>query len=198
MDFLVELNQVRPDILVVKSRSALVSRSRNEGIFNRYLDLRFPIDLLEHEVYVFLDGDVLPDLSAFLHVIDYCDADTFGTGIYEARGKKAMALGDFMGPLILSFKKEEVARHDTAEWAGGGLIFAGRNVLAKLEFPYFHESVISWRSTDGAERAAIIGEDVSFCMKARGHGFKLKIFHELEAEHLTEDEDPKDPEEEEQ
>jgi hypothetical protein len=194
MTMLNELHSARPDILIVKSRSALPSRARNEGIFNKYIDLRYPGELLEHELYVFLDGDVLPDLARFLRAIDASDADTFSTGIYEARGGKALALGDFLGPLCVSYKREGIADRETADWAGGGLLFVGRNVLRNLEFPYFHESVISWRDQQGTDRASIIGEDVSFCMKAQGKNFKLKILHELEAQHLTGD----FPEEEEQ
>jgi hypothetical protein len=193
MDFLIALNKLRPDILVVKSKSALPSRARNEGVFNRYLDLRHPGDLLEHEVYIFLDGDVLPDLDCFVRAIDEANADTFSTGIYEARGGKALAMGDFLGSLCVSYKQSTVADREYAEWAGGGLLLVGRNILREIEFPYFHESVISWQDQSGIERATIVGEDVSFCMKARSHNFKLRILHELEAKHLTGD----NPEEEE-
>jgi hypothetical protein len=73
------------------------------------------------------------------------------------------------------------------DWAGGGLLIVGSDVLRELDNPFFHEGVISWRDTNGLDMSEIIGEDVVFSFKAISAGFRIKVLHNLIAEHLTQE-----------
>jgi hypothetical protein len=185
--FLNELHEERPEFEIMKSKSALPSRARNEGIFGRYIDLMYPGSLLQHDVYAFLDGDVLPTVKAYLSVLDDADVNTFSTGVYPTRGGKSFAFGEFKGGMLISYRNKIPPTLDHVGWAGGGLLFVGANVLRSLNYPYFHETVVSWKDDQNIARAAIFGEDVAFCLKARQRGFKLALMHGLIAEHLTEE-----------
>lgn len=185
MEFLRELNRLRPDICVMLSKNALVSRSRNVGVFGRYVDLKYPRDLLEYDVYAFLDSDVLPQVGDYITTLEKMDRTVMYTGLYLIRDAETYAAGFIQGSRITSLTKDEVMKTQAVEWAGGGLLFVGADVLAKIAYPYFHEGVASWTDVSGVERSVIIGEDVMFCIKVCNSGSLIRVAHNLVAEHLT-------------
>jgi len=183
-EFLSHIHELRPGWTIVKSRSALISRARNEGTVGLYTDLKYPNHLLDHEVYAYVDSDVVPDVHAYLRVIEGVGSEDFMTGCYKGRGTDAYALGITIGHSFRPYTLEEAKVLDYADWAGGGLLFIGVGALRTIAYPYFHEGVISWKDESNRERAAIIGEDVVFCDKVRKAGVKLRVANSLFADHI--------------
>lgn len=188
--FLSKLHDVDGDIRVIKSKSALISRARNEGIFERYIDLRHPTSLLDHDVYAFLDSDVLPKIDTYLETLYSTKSNEVVTGLYPARGRKEYAVGFTKGALLMSVSISAASKVSNVEWAGGGLLFVGVDVLRNIGYPYFHEGVASWEDENHVERATIYGEDVMFSLKVGKAGFKIRVEHELVAEHFIEELQP--------
>jgi hypothetical protein len=175
--FVNELHEADKDIFIVKSFSALVSRARNDGIFGQHINLRKPGDLLDYDIYAFLDSDVCPNVDDYLDVLHSTRRDELLTGLYQMRGGENYACGFLMGSRLLTLAKEDIHSHDSVDWAGGGLLIVGADVLRKLDNPFFHEGVVSWTDKCGVDRSDIIGEDVVFSFKATAAGFKIKIAH---------------------
>jgi hypothetical protein len=172
-------------ISIMKSFSALASRARNDGIFGRHVNYKRPGALLEHDIYAFLDSDVCPEVDDYLEALYSAKRDELSTGLYQMRGGHNYACGFRSGHRLLTVPKEEICNHDFVDWAGGGLLIVGADVLKELDNPFFHESVISWRDANGLDRSEIIGEDVVFSFKAVSAGFKIRVLHNLIADHLT-------------
>lgn len=173
------------NISIMKSQNALPSRARNSGIFGMYTDLRWPKTLLkDYDVYAFLDSDVLPDIDVYEEALRTAHADTCVTGAYKIRGEQAYALGFLNLPYIASIKVGQPLP-ETVDWAAGGLLIIGANVLSTIANPYFHELVISWRDDQGIERSTIVGEDVAFSISLIKAGHKISVNKQLIAKHLT-------------
>jgi soluble P-type ATPase len=182
--FINELHEADKDIYIVKSFSALASRARNDGIFGQHVDLKKPENLLEYDIYAFLDSDVCPKVDDYLKALYNTKKDEFLTGLYQIRGGKNYACGFVRGTKLLTIAKDRIHEYEYVDWTGGGLLIVGSEVLKKLSNPFFHEGVISWSDRDGVERSEIIGEDVVFSFKAVEAGFKIKIVHYLVADHI--------------
>lgn len=185
--FIRDLHDADKDISIFKSFSALASRARNDGIFGQHVNLQRPNDLLRYDIYAFLDSDVCPKVDDYLKALYDARSDEFLTGLYQIRGGKNYACGLFQGTRLLTLTKEEVHKREYVDWAGGGLLIVGSDVLKKMANPFFHEGVISWKDSDGTARSEIIGEDVMFSFKATTAGFKIKIVHYLIADHLIQE-----------
>lgn len=183
--FVSELHEADKDISIVKSFSALASRARNDGVFGQHVDLKKPGDLLEYDIYAFLDSDVCPKVDDYLRALRNAKRDEFLTGLYQMRGGKNYACGFSRGTRLLTLAKEKIHEYESVDWTGGGLLIVGSDVLRNLTNPFFHEGVVSWRDKDGVDRSEIVGEDVVFSFKATTAGFKIKIIHYLIADHLT-------------
>jgi cellulose synthase/poly-beta-1,6-N-acetylglucosamine synthase-like glycosyltransferase len=179
------IHEADKHISIVKSFSALASRARNDGIFGRHINYKRPGVLLEHDIYAFLDSDVCPEADDYLEALHNAKRNEFLTGLYQIRGGHDYACGFRSGPRLLTVPKEEIQNHEFVDWAGGGLIIVGSDVLKEMDNPFFHEGVISWKDKDGIDRSEIIGEDVVFSFKAISAGFKIKVLHNLIADHLT-------------
>jgi hypothetical protein len=182
-----EIHKTDECISIVKSFSALVSRARNDGIFGRHVSYKRPGALLEYDIYAFLDSDVCPEVDEYLEALHNARRDELSTGLYQMRGGHNYACGFRSGPRLLTVPKEEICNYDFVDWAGGGLLIVGSDVLRELDNPFFHEGVISWRDTNGLDMSEIIGEDVVFSFKAISAGFRIKVLHNLIAEHLTQE-----------
>lgn len=176
------------DVQVVRSRCALPSRARNNGITGKFTDLSFPAHMITCDVYIFIDADVIPCKEGLVRILTESTVDTFATGLYEARGSKDFAVGRIMGYQLPKITKDEIHSCETADWAGAGLLIVGKNVLLRMRNPYFHESVIAFVDDQNIDRSTIIGEDVTFCISAKGVGAILRILPYLTAEHLTNNE----------
>lgn len=185
--FIKELHEADKDILIVKSFSALVSRARNDGIFGQHVNLKSPSDLLEHDIYAFLDSDVRPKVVDYLEALRSTKRHEIFTGLYRMRGGENYACGFLSGTRLLTLPQTEIHNHESVDWAGGGLLIVGSDVLRKLDNPFFHEGVVTWKDKSGLDRSEIIGEDVVFSFKAKAAGFKIKIKHSLIADHLTQE-----------
>jgi hypothetical protein len=182
--FINELHEADKDIHIFKSYSALVSRARNDGIFGQHVDLKRPLELIDYDVYAFLDSDVCPEVDDYLKALYSTQRDEFLTGLYQIRDGNNYACGFVQGTKLLTLAKEKIHEYEYVDWTGGGLLIVGSDVLKRLTNPFFHEGVVSWTDKHGVERSDIIGEDVVFSFKAVAAGFKIKILHYLIADHI--------------
>lgn len=187
-----ELSTRFDDIHIMKSQNALPSRARNSGIFGMYTDLKWPKHLLkDYDVYAFLDSDVLPNVDDYERALKGADRNTCATGAYKIRGEEAYALGFLNLPYIASVKSNQPLP-EVVDWAAGGLLIIGADILSTIPNPYFHELIISWTDDQGVERSTIVGEDVAFSININRAGNKIKVIRDLVADHLTRDEDEED------
>jgi len=148
-------------------------------------DLRYPVEFLAHDIYCFLDSDVVPKVNEYIAAVESMGESDFATGHYRGRGVKERALGMIVGARFKPLSLSEVDSHATVDWAGGGLLFITKQALSKVPFPYFHEGIVGWKDDTGRERATIIGEDVVFCIAVRRTGVALRVIPSLSGKHLT-------------
>jgi hypothetical protein len=186
MEAFLELLKPVKSIAVFKSRSALISRARNNAVMGIANNLKWPGDLLTYRLYVFLDSDVIPPIEPFLAAVNSVREDQMATGLYPSRGSDNFAAGFLKGTTFSALTRASVTsrRHKAVHWAGGGLLFVGGNVLKKVPYPFFREGVMEWKDVSGLERADTIGEDVMFCSAIASTGTPIEVLYDCVAQHL--------------
>jgi GT2 family glycosyltransferase len=148
-----------------------------------YVDWRRNFTVLQSDTecshYLFVDADII-FTERHIDKLVGLNADVV-SGAYRMREKHHhFAAGYTREPV------EYIADTTTGvldvDFVGGGFLLVKKDVLDRLPYPWFHRA---WAEGDG--RRFQRGEDVSFCMLAREHGYRIildcdcVVNHEIQA-----------------
>jgi hypothetical protein len=129
----------------------------------------------DYDYILWLDSDIMFEVDDLLHLID--DNQDIVCGYYrmaDARGRfcilevsdKPDEEQQFMSEEDIKSRKELIE----VQHCGFGFILIKKGVFEKITPPYFMQS-----SFERNGKTVYVGEDVSWCMKARAAGFRIFV-----------------------
>lgn len=178
------------EIKIIFSIMCYLSAARNNGVTGVYLKRQKVTDC---DFVLFCDADTGFTFDNIIAMIDE-DKPVIG-GAYRYRKERAIHIGtycagDFM-PNKPGFIHSYIDANETGvvkvDWVGGGFVLVKSDVFEKIEYPWFHCSVLE----DG-DYASEMGEDIGFCVKCYNAkipiflhcGFLPKLIHEQDAKNV--------------
>ena len=158
-----------------------ITQARNisiQDLFIQELKNKAKFDYL-----MFIDSDIQFSIENILQLLKR-DKDVV-SGIYFAKSKPHFPVCGFYDLKRISngfpkLNKEQILSKQLLEvdWTGNGFILMKRNVIDKIEYPWFDMRVIDLlepakRDGNITIKKEILSEDISFCCKIKEAGFKI-------------------------
>ena len=183
------------DFLWLNKYSSFIPSARELTATNTYVHNYDTNEIGEgkftYDKIVWIDSDISWDIEAFAKLIE-SDLDVVG-GLYQTTptGIVALALPDDKGLPRKVNKVELLLWDEPVEcWGiGFGFIAMKQGVFESMQRPWFEIEKIKW---DIVPFETNIGEDYSWCMRARRAGYKvwvhpqIKVYHHKETIYVVE------------
>jgi len=164
------------------SHSALAGEARNVGVVGKFTTIKPPE--IPYRSVLFLDSDVVPTSPQLLEL--FSRAHEHGPGLYSAAyrtrdDQHKVAAGYIDGVRVRAIRDVELRPEMTVDWIGGGCMLV-LDCLGSVDSPWFHDSIVRF-SLGGEDHAIIVGEDITFCFKAKQVGLPITLFGDVVVEH---------------
>lgn len=193
---LMKLNESGYKVALANNYSAYVpfTRMMNLGLNILRGAEQKPYDgKVEYDVWVTIDSDILFSVKQVIELIEDTDKYPVISGIYRTMGTADLisAVKDWDAVHFIkngSYKYiglddlDKDIKHHEVVYSGMGFFACTRDVLEKIEHPYFnypHEEI----SVNGKNVIQVFSEDVSFCKRITDAGFKIWINTDLRVGH---------------
>jgi hypothetical protein len=147
---------------------------------------------VDYDVWVTIDSDIIFKAKQLIELIEDTDKFPVISGVYRMSNSKYIAavrewnlahfikngVYEFIDPETLD---EDVKHHEVA-YVGMGFMACTREVLEKIEYPYFNYPTEELE-VDGKTISQIFSEDVSFSKRVTDAGYKIIINTDLRIGH---------------
>jgi len=147
---------------------------------------------VEYDVWVTIDSDIIFKAKQLIELIEDTDKFPVISGVYRMSNSKYIAavrewnlahfikngVYEFIDPETLD---EDVKHHEVA-YVGMGFMACTREVLEKIEYPYFNYPTEELQ-VDGKTISQVFSEDVSFSKRVTDAGYKIVINTDLRLGH---------------
>ena len=192
---LVKLTQLGYKIALTNDYSAYVpfTRMMTLGLDTMRGNEQKPFDgKVEYDVWVTIDSDIIFKAKQLIELIEDTDKFPVISGVYRMSNSKYIAavrewnlahfikngVYEFIDPETLD---EDVKHHEVA-YVGMGFMACTREVLEKIEYPYFNYPTEELQ-IDGKTISQVFSEDVSFSKRVTDAGYKIVINTDLRLGH---------------
>ena len=192
---LVKLTQLGYKIALTNDYSAYVpfTRMMTLGLDTMRGNEQKPFDgKVEYDVWVTIDSDIIFKAKQLIELIEDTDKFPVISGVYRMSNSKYIAavrewnlahfikngVYEFIDPETLD---EDVKHHEVA-YVGMGFMACTREVLEKIEYPYFNYPTEELQ-VDGKTISQVFSEDVSFSKRVTDAGYKIVINTDLRLGH---------------
>ena len=192
---LLKLSQLGYKIALTNDYSAYVpfTRMMTLGLDTMRGNEQKPFDgKVEYDVWVTIDSDIIFKAKQLIELIEDTDKFPVISGMYRMSNSKYIAavrewnlahfikngVYEFIDPETLD---EDVKHHEVA-YVGMGFMACTREVLEKIEYPYFNYPTEELQ-VDGKTISQVFSEDVSFSKRVTDAGYKIVINTDLRLGH---------------
>ena len=192
---LLKLSQLGYKIALTNDYSAYVpfTRMMTLGLDTMRGNEQKPFDgKVEYDVWVTIDSDIIFKAKQLIELIEDTDKFPVISGVYRMSNSKYIAavrewnlahfikngVYEFIDPETLD---EDVKHHEVA-YVGMGFMACTREVLEKIEYPYFNYPTEELQ-IDGKTISQVFSEDVSFSKRVTDAGYKIVINTDLRLGH---------------
>ena len=192
------LKELGHEVMVSQNYSSFVpfARAKCLGIDVLKGPKQKPFNGLEYDVMVWIDSDVLFTPEMVLELVNSPYMVT--AGLYKMDDNKHFAVVKdwdtefYVKNGSFDFLNEEtvnnmrtLSRYVPVAYSGMGLMAIKKNVLDKLEYPYFHYDlqVMKTGNEDVPEIREMCSEDVAFCRKLTDVGVPIMVDLNIRAGH---------------
>ena len=195
-DTLMTLNKKGYQVGIVNGYSSFVpfSRMKTLGLDVRRGVKQKPFNSeVDYDVWVTVDSDIVYSPDQFIELIEETEKHPVISGTYRMADLKTLAFvkkwdtdffkknGHFEFASIEDLSKEE--EYVSVEYTGMGFFACTREVLEKLEYPYFHSPLQEIELDDGVVARDMASEDVSFCKNIKAAGYDIVVKTSLRVGH---------------
>jgi hypothetical protein len=147
---------------------------------------------VEYDVWVTIDSDIIFTPKHLIELIEDTDKYPVISGMYKMSNSKYIAavkewnLAHFIKNGVYEFIDPETfdkdLKHHEVAYVGMGFMACTREVLEKIEYPYFNYPTEELE-VDGKTISQIFSEDVSFSKRVTDAGYKIVINTDLRVGH---------------
>jgi len=192
------LKEVGHEVMVSQNYSSFVpfARAKCLGVDVLRGPKQKPFNGLEYDVMIWLDSDVLYTTEMIIELINSQYQVT--AGLYKMEDNKHFAVVkdwdldfykkngsfQFMDEEMVT-KTRSVTRYIPVAYSGMGIMAIKKDVVDKLDYPYFHYEVQKMPSDkeDVPEIHEMCSEDVAFCRKLSDSGIPIMVDLSIRAGH---------------
>ena len=192
---LLKLSQLGYKIALTNDYSAYVpfTRMMTLGLDTMRGNEQKPFDgKVDYDVWVTIDSDIIFKAKQLIELIEDTDKFPVISGVYRMSNSKYIAavrewnLAHFIKNGVYEFIDpetfdEDVKHHEVA-YVGMGFMACTREVLEKIEYPYFNYPTEELQ-VDGKTISQVFSEDVSFSKRVTDAGYKIVINTDLRLGH---------------
>ena len=184
---LLKLSQLGYKIALTNDYSAYVpfTRMMTLGLDTMRGNEQKPFDgKIEYDVWVTIDSDVIFTPKHLIELIEDTDKYPVISGMYRMSNSKYIAavrewnLAHFIKNGVYEFIDPETldkdVKHHEVAYVGMGFMACTREVLEKIEYPYFNYPTEELE-VDGKTISQVFSEDVSFSKRVTDAGYKIVI-----------------------
>ena len=192
---LLKLTQLGYKIALTSDYSAYIpfTRMMTLGLDTMRGNEQKPFDgKIEYDVWVTIDSDVIFTPKHLIELIEDTDKYPVISGMYRMSNSKYIAavrewnLAHFIKNGVYEFIDPETfdkdIKHHEVAYVGMGFMACTREVLEKIEYPYFNYPTEELE-VDGKTISQIFSEDVSFSKRVTDAGYKIVINTDLRVGH---------------
>tara|TARA_B100000768_G_C11154043_1_gene321570 strand:- start:109 stop:789 length:681 start_codon:yes stop_codon:yes gene_type:complete len=192
---LLKLTQLGYKIALTNDYSAYVpfTRMMTLGLDTMRGNEQKPFDgKVEYDVWVTIDSDIIFTAKQLIELIEDTDKYPVISGMYKMANSKYIAavkewnLTHFIKNGVYEFIDPETfdkdIKHHEVAYTGMGFMACTREVLEKIEYPYFNYPTEELQ-VDGKTISQIFSEDVSFSKRVTDAGYKIVINTDLRIGH---------------
>ncbi len=192
---LLKLSQLGYKIALTNDYSAYVpfTRMMTLGLDTMRGNEQKPFDgKIEYDVWVTIDSDVIFTPKHLIELIEDTDKYPVISGMYRMSNSKYIAavrewnLAHFIKNGVYEFIDPETldkdVKHHEVAYVGMGFMACTREVLEKIEYPYFNYPTEELE-VDGKTISQVFSEDVSFSKRVTDAGYKIVINTDLRVGH---------------
>ena len=192
---LVKLTQLGYKIALTNDYSAYVpfTRMMTLGLDTMRGNEQKPFDgKVEYDVWVTIDSDIIFTAKQLIELIEDTDKYPVISGMYKMANSKYITavkewnLTYFIKNGVYEFIDPETfdkdIKHHEVAYTGMGFMACTREVLEKIEYPYFNYPTEELQ-VDGKTISQIFSEDVSFSKRVIDAGYKIVINTDLRVGH---------------
>lgn len=192
---LLKLSQLGYKIALTNDYSAYVpfTRMMTLGLDTMRGNEQKPFDgKVEYDVWVTIDSDIIFKAKQLIELIEDTDKFPVISGVYRMSNSKYIAavrewnLAHFIKNGVYEFIDPETldadVKHHEVAYVGMGFMACTREVLEKIEYPYFNYPTEELQ-VDGKTISQVFSEDVSFSKRVTDAGYKIVINTDLRLGH---------------
>ena len=192
---LLKLTQLGYKIALTSDYSAYIpfTRMMTLGLDTMRGNEQKPFDgKVEYDVWVTIDSDVIFTPKHLIELIEDTDKYPVISGMYRMSNSKYIAavrewnLAHFIKNGVYEFIDPETldkdVKHHEVAYVGMGFMACTREVLEKIEYPYFNYPTEELE-VDGKTISQVFSEDVSFSKRVTDAGYKIVINTDLRVGH---------------
>jgi hypothetical protein len=192
---LLKLSQLGYKIALTNDYSAYVpfTRMMTLGLDTMRGNEQKPFDgKIEYDVWVTIDSDIIFKAKQLIELIEDTDKFPVISGVYRMSNSKYIAairewnLAHFIKNGVYEFidpeTLDEGVKHHEVAYVGMGFMACTREVLEKIEYPYFNYPTEELQ-VDGKTISQVFSEDVSFSKRVTDAGYKIVINTDLRLGH---------------
>lgn len=192
---LLKLTQLGYKIALTSDYSAYIpfTRMMTLGLDTMRGNEQKPFDgKVEYDVWVTIDSDIIFTPKHLIELIEDTDKYPVISGMYKMSNSKYIAavkewnLAHFIKNGVYEFIDPETfdkdLKHHEVAYVGMGFMACTREVLEKIEYPYFNYPTEELE-VDGKTISQIFSEDVSFSKRVTDAGYKIIINTDLRIGH---------------
>lgn len=192
---LLKLTQLGYKIALTSDYSAYIpfTRMMTLGLDTMRGNEQKPFDgKVEYDVWVTIDSDIIFTPKHLIELIEDTDKYPVISGMYKMSNSKYIAavkewnLAHFIKNGVYEFIDPETfdkdLKHHEVAYVGMGFMACTREVLEKIEYPYFNYPTEELE-VDGKTISQIFSEDVSFSKRVTDAGYKIVINTDLRVGH---------------
>jgi hypothetical protein len=192
---LLKLTQLGYKIALTSDYSAYIpfTRMMTLGLDTMRGNEQKPFDgKVEYDVWVTIDSDIIFTPKHLIELIEDTDKYPVISGMYKMANSKYIAavrewnLAHFIKNGVYEFIDPETfdkdIKHHEVAYVGMGFMACTREVLEKIEYPYFNYPTEELE-VDGKTISQIFSEDVSFSKRVTDAGYKIIINTDLRIGH---------------
>lgn len=157
-----------------------------------------PFDNMDFDVWVSIDSDVIFTPQQVIDLIDATKIHPVVSGMYRMSNLTSYAIVkdwnteyfakngkfEFLTPEdVEKWKKETSLKYLPVSYAGMGFFAVTREVLKKMNYPYFNADLQEIITEDGKILRDLCSEDVAFCKNIQKLGYSIVIDTDIRVGH---------------
>lgn len=158
-----------------------------------------PFNGENYDIWISIDSDIIFTPEQVVELIESTEKHPVVSGLYRMSDLQSFAAvktwdkeyfkknGKFefvTQEAIDTWKSETELKYMPVNYVGMGFIACKKEVLDKLNYPYFHGDLHEFENEDGKIIKDMSSEDVNFCHAITEAGFEIVLHTELRVGHL--------------